>query len=117
MISGVISRVTIILLHIRGLITPLLTTHEPPSSQKEWDRYVCLFALQELFDGDPLSRSWCNPKPIIQSPLNLKHIVSVVLLIDNIIIMTNNHIIVLRLHSSRLAAGNLPQYSYSHYDH
>ena len=51
MISGVISRVTIILLHIRGLITPLLTTHEPPSSQKEWDRYVCL--LQELFDGDP----------------------------------------------------------------
>ena len=56
-------------------------------------------------------------KPIIQSPLNLKHIVSVVLLIVNIIIMTNNHIIILRLHSSRLAAGNLPQCSYSHYDH
>ena len=30
-ISGVISRVTITTTHIRGLITPLITTHEPPS--------------------------------------------------------------------------------------
>ena len=30
-ISGVISRVTIIITPIRGLITPLITTHEPPS--------------------------------------------------------------------------------------
>ena len=30
-ISGVISRVTIIITHIRGLVTPLITTHEPPS--------------------------------------------------------------------------------------
>ena len=33
--SGVISRVTILITHIRairGLITPLLTAHEPPSS-------------------------------------------------------------------------------------
>ena len=30
-ISGVISRVTISITHIRGLITPLITTHEPPS--------------------------------------------------------------------------------------
>ena len=30
-ISGVISRVTLILTLIRGLITPLITTHEPPS--------------------------------------------------------------------------------------
>ena len=30
-ISGVISRVTILISHIRGLITPLITTHEPPS--------------------------------------------------------------------------------------
>ena len=29
--SGVISRVTIVITHIRGLITPLITTHEPPS--------------------------------------------------------------------------------------
>ena len=31
-ISGVISRVTIVITHIRGLITPLITTHEPPST-------------------------------------------------------------------------------------
>ena len=30
-ISGVISRVTIVITHIRGLITPLITAHEPPS--------------------------------------------------------------------------------------
>ena len=32
-ISGVISRVTIIITHIRGLITLLITTHEPPSTE------------------------------------------------------------------------------------
>ena len=30
--SRVISKVTIIITHIRGLITTLITTHEPPSS-------------------------------------------------------------------------------------
>ena len=30
-ISGVISRVTILVTHIGGLITPLITTHKPPS--------------------------------------------------------------------------------------
>ena len=34
-ISRVISRVTILISHIRGLITPLLTTHEPPSSHSD----------------------------------------------------------------------------------
>ena len=29
--SGVISRVTILTTHIRGLITPRIATHEPPS--------------------------------------------------------------------------------------
>ena len=33
-ISGVISRVTIVITQIRGLITPLLTTHKPPSRVK-----------------------------------------------------------------------------------
>ena len=33
-ISGVISRVTILMTHIRGLITPLMTTHEPPSREQ-----------------------------------------------------------------------------------
>ena len=31
-ISRVISRVTILIPHIRGLITLLITTHEPPSN-------------------------------------------------------------------------------------
>ena len=31
LISRVISRVTILITHIRGLITPLITTPEPPS--------------------------------------------------------------------------------------
>ena len=30
-ISGVISRVTIVVTHFRGLIVLLITTHEPPS--------------------------------------------------------------------------------------
>ena len=30
-INRVISRVTILITHIGGLITPLITTHEPPS--------------------------------------------------------------------------------------
>ena len=33
-ISRVRSRVTILTTHIRGLVTPLLTTHEPPSTQQ-----------------------------------------------------------------------------------
>ena len=35
-ISGVISRVTVIITHIRGLITLLITTHEPPSGMQLW---------------------------------------------------------------------------------
>ena len=31
-IHGVISRVTVLITHIRGLITPLIATHEPPST-------------------------------------------------------------------------------------
>ena len=30
-ISGVLSRVTFVITHVRGLITALITTHEPPS--------------------------------------------------------------------------------------
>ena len=30
-ISGVRSRVTVVITHLRGLITPLITTPEPPS--------------------------------------------------------------------------------------
>ena len=31
-ISRVISRITIVITHITGLITPLINTHEPPSN-------------------------------------------------------------------------------------
>ena len=33
-ISGVISKVTIVITHIKGLTTILITTHEPPSTQQ-----------------------------------------------------------------------------------
>ena len=32
--SRVISRATILITHIKGLISPLITTHEPPSTPK-----------------------------------------------------------------------------------
>ena len=33
--TRVISRVTIVITYIRGLITPLIPTHEPPSVSKD----------------------------------------------------------------------------------
>ena len=33
--SRVIGRITILIIHITGLITPLITTHEPPSSEPQ----------------------------------------------------------------------------------
>ena len=46
-ISGVVSRVTVIITHIRGLITPLITTHEPPSRRA---------ALQTDYNTDLVSQ-------------------------------------------------------------
>ena len=40
-ISGVISRVTILIIHIRGLITPLITIHEPPSTAWGFELLAC----------------------------------------------------------------------------
>ena len=34
---NIISRATILITHIRGLITPLITTHEPPSNDDDVD--------------------------------------------------------------------------------
>ena len=34
-VSGLISRATIVITQIKGLITPLITTHEPPSMVAE----------------------------------------------------------------------------------
>ena len=44
-LSGVISTVTIVITHIRGLITPLITTHEPPSRG-------CVYGLGGEGDGE-----------------------------------------------------------------
>ena len=57
-ISGVISRVTIIITHIRGLITPLVTTHEPSSIPYTLNPKPCAFkgALIEPLK-EPLFRS------------------------------------------------------------
>ena len=38
-VSGVISRVSVIITHIRGRIAPFITTHEPPS--KAWLAVLC----------------------------------------------------------------------------
>ena len=55
-ISGAISRVTVVITHIRGLRTLLITTHEPPSIPRtivvlslrvtlDSRLYVCLYVL------------------------------------------------------------------------
>ena len=44
--SGVISKVTILVTLIRGLITPPITTHEPPSKRPY--PTVCRFSLFSL---------------------------------------------------------------------
>ena len=38
-ISGVLSMATIIITHIRGLTTPVITTHEPPSGAGPSSRF------------------------------------------------------------------------------
>ena len=48
-ISRVISRVTILITHIRGLMTLLITTHEPPSSfalKEKLRRQACTGLMQ-----------------------------------------------------------------------
>ena len=39
-ISRVISRISIVITHIRGLMTPLITNREPPSSQRKQQEAV-----------------------------------------------------------------------------
>ena len=47
-ISRVLSRVTILITHIRGLLTPLITTHEPPSIMTfSWNPYRTLYRTSE----------------------------------------------------------------------
>ena len=53
-ISRGISRVTILITHIKGLLTPLITTHEPPSRQpmeRTRRRTVTATAIAEAAPG------------------------------------------------------------------
>ena len=50
-ICGIISRVSIVISHIRGLVTPLTTTHEPPSMHNEDERSWCEMPTQHDMTG------------------------------------------------------------------
>ena len=52
-ISGVISKVTIVITHIRGLITPLTTTHEPPSTKQLFQTLVLSYWVLWTFRVHP----------------------------------------------------------------
>ena len=50
-VSGIISRVIILITHIRGLIVPLISTHEPPSkSLEQLDEAMSVFNTSMLPD-------------------------------------------------------------------
>ena len=53
-IHGAISRVTILLTHIRGLITPLITTREPPSIN-----YIYMGNAKDLYIISPIIDCYC----------------------------------------------------------
>ena len=68
----VISRVAVAITYMRGLITPLITTHEPPSKARRvlvvLERRVFIPVLRRIwkvdslneFDGELLSRPWTH---------------------------------------------------------
>ena len=56
-ISGVVSRITIVIAHIMGLVTPRITTHEPPSNP-EAEFSATLVGLASR--GDFFKGSWNN---------------------------------------------------------
>ena len=57
---GVISRVTIVITHIRGLITPLITAHEPPSIKLDSESRV----LEGCYQVPSLEDPWTvQPTP------------------------------------------------------
>ena len=64
-ISGVISRVTVTITHIVGLITPFVTTHEPPSRNyknlRAKRRVVDLRSVQQVeHRGGPSGNFQCR---------------------------------------------------------
>ena len=46
--NGVISRVIVIITHIRGLVTPFKTTHEPPSTEQVKERSLKIRNAESL---------------------------------------------------------------------
>ena len=70
-ISGVISKVTIAITHIRGFITILITTHEPPS--KPSPKALCadegqLAASQQIRHPRVQRGTFLHPAPLIREP-------------------------------------------------
>ena len=70
-ISGVIIKATLVITHIRGRITILITTHEPPSTRLDiseiHDRdqalVQSLLLLGHPFKARPRNSKTSNPKP------------------------------------------------------
>ena len=56
-ISGAISKLTMIIPHIRGPITPLITTHEPPSKICQSTQALQLFCTA-LLVSKPITRDY-----------------------------------------------------------
>ena len=53
-ISGVTSRITIVITPVRGLVTPLITTHEPPSKVLKCFYSATLMSVPAQVQQDPL---------------------------------------------------------------
>ena len=72
-ISGLISRVSIVITHTRGLITPLIATHEPPSRLEElWDAYVRTWRCRALGPRAWAVRSYPRDPRFPSSPLAIR---------------------------------------------
>ena len=62
-ITGVRSKATLILAHIRGPITPLITTHEPPRGFREHDVDQALMSTTAVQNRGLRVRGSAHPYP------------------------------------------------------
>ena len=72
-ISGVTGKVTIVITHIRGLITILTTTHEPPSRLQKFglcELDVCWASVKELLET-PAGKQVTVPASVPLNPKSL----------------------------------------------
>ena len=65
--SGAISRVTVLTTHIRGLMTPLITTHEPPSRS-------CTLYNPQTNPGIDTGGSWDLASKVISALIGVTHV-------------------------------------------